>query len=56
MPITKMLCVVLPTGFGAWLGWTLVSPVGIMSGFLAANIGFAAGWYFGRSYVRNVLE
>ena len=56
MPITKMLCVVLPTGFGAWLGWSLASPFGILPGFLLANLGFAIGWYLGRGFVRNLLE
>ncbi len=56
MPITRMLCVVLPTGFGAWLGWELVSGWGILPGFLAGNLGFAVGWYYGRKYVREVLD
>ena len=56
MPITKMLCVLIPTLSGAYLGWWLGSQLGVMTGFLIANLGFATGWYFGRQYVRNVLD
>lgn len=56
MPMTKMLVVVLSVGIGAQTGWNLGAKSGVLSGFLLANLGFAIGWYFGRRFVRDVLE
>lgn len=56
MPITRLLVVALSTGITAWMGWNLGRPFGLLPGFLVANIGFATGWYFGRTFVRNNLD
>ncbi len=56
MPITRFLVVGLSSGLGAWAGWSLGSPGGILAGFLLANLGFAVGWYFGRDFVRNNFD
>ncbi len=56
MPITRFLVVTLATGLAAWFGWTLGRPMGILPGFLAANVGFATGWYYGRAFVRNNFD
>lgn len=56
MPLTRLLVVALSTGLSAWAGWSVARPWGIYPGFLTANLGFALGWYFGRSFVRNNLD
>lgn len=56
MPMTKMLVVALSIGLGAQTGWSIGAKWGVVSGFLLANLGFAIGWYFGRRFVRQVLE
>jgi len=56
MPMTKMLVVALSVGFGTQTGWNIGAEWGLLSGFLLANLGFGIGWYFGRRFVRDVLE
>ncbi len=56
MPITRFLVVSLTTGLTAWAGWSVGRPWGLLPGFLVANVGFATGWYFGRSFVRNNFD
>lgn len=56
MPITRFLVVTLSSGLASWAGWSFGRPFGILAGFLVANLGFATGWYFGRSFVRNHLD
>ncbi len=56
MPITRFLVVTLSTGLSAWVGWTFGRQFGVFPGFLIANVGFAMGWYFGRTFVRNNLD
>ncbi len=56
MPITRFLVVALSSGLCAWAGWSFGRGAGLLPGFLLANLGFAVGWYFGRSFVRNNLD
>jgi len=56
MPVTRFLVVALSTGLCAWAGWWLGRPMGLLGAFLLANLGFAIGWYFGRSFVRSNLD
>lgn len=56
MPITRFLVIALASGLSASLGWSVARPWGLLAGFLAANVGFAVGWYFGRGFVRDHLD
>lgn len=56
MPITRFLIVALTSGLSAAVGWSIGRPMGLLGGFLVANLGFAIGWYLGRAFVRNNFD
>ena len=54
--ITRMMVISIGSGGMAWLGWLAGRDAGVLAGFLAANVGFATGWYYSRKFVREHLD
>lgn len=40
----------------AYMAWEVCHPYGALSGFLAANVAFALGWYMSRRFVASFLD
>ena len=54
--MTRLLVLALGSVLPAWAGWTVASQHAVLSGFLAANVCFAGGWYLSRKFVREHLD
>jgi len=52
----RLMVLAIGSGLPAYGGWVACSPYGILPGFLAANVAFAAGWYVSRRFVANYLD
>jgi len=54
--LTRTLVVGFGCCFPAWMAWDLVSPKGIILGFLSSLVAFACGWYVSRQFVRDYFD
>ncbi len=52
--VIKPLVVLIAVMLGAWCGWMIARPLGIMTAYLCAVAGASAGLYIGRRIQRQM--